>query len=419
MSSVTLDVPLSTGEVSGSVTPGERRFDVVVDTQFGVSFTGSTTATLVPGYNSGISVNLSVNSAPELGGITVSVSSPKKRETVTLSVSVTDQDTTDIQNITWNGGGGRISGSGSSVKWSADRSGSYTVTATADDGHGGVVSRSVGFTLINTPPVIKSVTADKTQVAVGDVVNFSCSATDADGDPLSYFWSDGYGWSASGVSGQYKVDSTLVSALTCAVDDGDKNGKVSGSVALTPGGAPLAGLFSDANLAACVTAEYPSATTAAQVTGFLDCTTWGVTGLSGIENLTGLTGLSLYGNNIVDVTALSGLTGLTHLGLQSNQIVDVTPLASLTGLAYLDLAHNSITTGVDTLIGLTTASIYLSGNLGMSCAEANTLICGAGNTVVGGVCAPAKTGLGVNVEMSFNGVGNLDTPTAGVNCTAP
>lgn len=233
MSSVTLDVPLSTGEVSGSVTPGERRFDAVVDTNMGLSFTGSTTATLVPGNNGSISVTLYVNSPPELGGITVSVSSPKKRETVRLSVSVTDLNTADAQNITWDGGGGRISGSGSSVTWVTDRSGVYTVTVTVDDGRGGVVGGSAVITVINTPPVISSITADKTSAVVGDTVNATCAATDADGDPLSYSWLDGYGWSATGASAQYKVTSIQVSALTCVVDDGDTNGKVSGPVGIT------------------------------------------------------------------------------------------------------------------------------------------------------------------------------------------
>lgn len=64
MTPITLDVPLSTGQVGGSATPGERRFDVVVDTNIGLSFTGSTTAMLVPGNNSGISIRLAVNAPP-------------------------------------------------------------------------------------------------------------------------------------------------------------------------------------------------------------------------------------------------------------------------------------------------------------------------------------------------------------------
>jgi hypothetical protein len=507
MESITMEVPLSTGQLNGSVTPGERRFDVMVDTQFGISFTGSTTVTLVPGDNGDISVDLSVNSEPIMNGITFSPGSPKKNETVALSVSITDQDITDIQNITWDGGGGRIFGSGSSVTWVADRGGVYTVTVTADDGRGGVVNGNAVITVTNTPPTISYVTTDNTSATVGDVVNVSCSATDADGDPLSYSWSDGYGWSASGAAAQYKVTSTLVSSLTCFVDDGDTNGKVSGSVSVAITVNPLTGLFTDANLATCVTTVFPSATTAGQVTGTMECPSYTISDLSGIENLTGLTslglglnqivdvtplasltgltslwlglnqivdvtplasltGLTILGlssnqivdvtplasltgltilalpsnqladvtplagltgltilalasNQLVDVTPLAGLTGLTYLDMSRNQLVDVTPLAGLTGLTILDLAYNGITTGVNSLAGLTSAAIYLSGNIGMSCLELQTLICGAGNTVVSGVCSPAATGLGTNVEISFNAIGNIDTPTPGVNCTSP
>ncbi|MBF0291299.1 MAG: leucine-rich repeat domain-containing protein [Nitrospinae bacterium] len=625
MSPVTLDVPLSSGQVSGSVTPGERSFSVVVDTDIGLSFSGSTSATLVPGYNGVISIGLSVNSPPELSGVSVSDSSPRKRETVTLTASVTDQDTADGQSFAWDGGGGSISGSGSSVSWSAGRSGSYTVTVTASDGHGGAARGSAVINVSNATPTINYVVVDNASAVVGDVLNLECSASDADGDRLSYTWSDGYGWTADGATSRYAVKSTAVSSLTCEVDDGDTNGRASGSARISagsatipagvtampgntqvtvswnpvagatsynlywsltspvtttsaqiagvtspyqhtgltngtayhyavtavgpsgesplsaevsatpPGGVLLAGLFSDVNLAACIAAAFPGATTTTQVTGYLDCGFKNISSLAGLQNLTGLTAmalygnqitslapltglnaitwldlgsnqianvtplttlpnltvlaidgnqitdakvaqlatitnltwlhlrsnnitniaplanlanlanlwlgannitsvtplagltglvqLELYGNNISNITPLSGLTSLTDLWLANNLIVNVAPLASLTSLAFLDLASNNITTGVGSLSTLISAQIYLSGNTGMSCSQLHTLICGAGNTVAGGVCSPTLAGLGTNVEISLNGIGNLDMPipmpTAGANCTNP
>ncbi|MBI4828127.1 MAG: leucine-rich repeat domain-containing protein [Nitrospinae bacterium] len=222
-------------------------------------------------------------------------------------------------------------------------------------------------------------------------------------------------------------------------------------IILNENGVLLAGLFADANLQNCVNNAFPAATYAHEVTGTLSCNNMSIVSLAGMESLTGLTalqygtnqivdvsplagltnltGLSLYGNQIVDVSPLAGLSNLTNLELSVNQIVDVSPLtgmtnlttlaitnnrivdvsplAALTNLAWLYLGNNLIggqgVGQVDSLVTLTGANLLLANNLGMSCAEATTLI-GA---------------LGTSVDISANGVGALDTPTNGVNCTSP
>ena len=122
-------------------------------------------------------------------------------------------------------------------------------------------------------------------------------------------------------------------------------------------------VFTDANLATCVTGEATNFgwTKVSQMTS-LDCS-WmrvPIRALTGIEQLTALTTLDLTGNQIVDVAPLAGLTGLTTLYLWTNQIVNVTPLAGLTALTTLDLSGNQIVdvAPLASLTALTTLWIY-------------------------------------------------------------
>jgi Leucine-rich repeat (LRR) protein len=64
----------------------------------------------------------------------------------------------------------------------------------------------------------------------------------------------------------------------------------------------------------------------------LDCSSMGVTDLSGIENCTGLECLYLSNNEISDIRCLADLRELRVLFLDGNQIEDISPLANLTRL---------------------------------------------------------------------------------------
>jgi Leucine-rich repeat (LRR) protein len=107
--------------------------------------------------------------------------------------------------------------------------------------------------------------------------------------------------------------------------------------------------FVDSLLAACV--RETGATYASELTR-LDCPTWGIRDLSGIEQLTNLEELNLFLNRIGDIGPLAGLTNLTFLELGHNQITDLTPLGSLTDLTTLFVSNNSIR-DIDVLGSLT------------------------------------------------------------------
>ena len=83
----------------------------------------------------------------------------------------------------------------------------------------------------------------------------------------------------------------------------------------------------------------------------------------GLENFKYLITLSLFGNQISDLTPLAGLTNLESLNLSSQRetqdnvrgtplLTDITPLAGLTNLKFLDLSDNQIS-DLTPLAGLT------------------------------------------------------------------
>ena len=74
----------------------------------------------------------------------------------------------------------------------------------------------------------------------------------------------------------------------------------------------------------------------------LECQDRGIQSLKGLEAMTGLTDLSLYENEIVDITPLRDLTHLESLQLGNNNIEDITPLQNLVSLRRLGLEDNRI-----------------------------------------------------------------------------
>lgn len=86
----------------------------------------------------------------------------------------------------------------------------------------------------------------------------------------------------------------------------------------------------------------------------LICTKSGIESLAGIEPMTGLQTLSLWENQVSDLTPLKGLLELFSLQLGNNAISDLGPLSGLTKLQRLGVQNNMIheLTPLSTLINL-------------------------------------------------------------------
>jgi hypothetical protein len=96
----------------------------------------------------------------------------------------------DALSYNWSASGGSISGTGVAVNWTAPESlGSYNVTVTVTDGRGEEVSKQIAIGVrANRPPAINSLVADADWTNPSATIQVTCTASDPDGDKLTYEW---------------------------------------------------------------------------------------------------------------------------------------------------------------------------------------------------------------------------------------
>jgi len=96
----------------------------------------------------------------------------------------------DPLNYYWSASGGSISGTGAAVNWTApDSAGSYNVTVTVTDGRGGeAVQQRTIEVRANRAPTISSLAADADWTLPSGTLQMTCTASDPDGDELTYEW---------------------------------------------------------------------------------------------------------------------------------------------------------------------------------------------------------------------------------------
>ena len=136
---------------------------------------------------------------------------------------------------TYTATGGTVDGTGPDVRWNPSglAIGSYTVNAKVDDGKGGTATCATDIAVTkrpNRPPVI-SCAPERNPIIAGERVAIRSTASDPDGDPLTYSYST-TGGQVSGNGPTAQFDSTGLSAgsytITCTADDG-QGGRTSGT----------------------------------------------------------------------------------------------------------------------------------------------------------------------------------------------
>jgi hypothetical protein len=132
----------------------------------------------------------------------------------------------DGLSYSWSATGGTLTGNGAQVTWTAPAvEGDYKITCVVNDPRGGKDSALVivkAVQAINNAPKISKLTAQPRKIDLGAATEFTCAASDPDGDELSFVWNATQGtlsgsgrtviWTAPSKEGDYFI--------FCRVDDG-------------------------------------------------------------------------------------------------------------------------------------------------------------------------------------------------------
>lgn len=185
-----------------------------------------------------VNVNTSAtNTAPVISSVVASPGTTQTSGAVTITCTATDADG-DTLSYGWSVTGGTLqSSSGKQVTWTApDTAGNYTISVLVTDGKGGQASSTVTVSITspqnaNKNPVIGSgPTANPSTLKTGLQSTISVSASDLDGDTLSYSWSASCGtYTGSGASILFTAPSSASTCTVSVVVSDGKGGTAGGS----------------------------------------------------------------------------------------------------------------------------------------------------------------------------------------------
>ncbi|MCP3140874.1 Ig-like domain-containing protein [Pyxidicoccus xibeiensis] len=201
------------------------------------------------------------NAAPRITSLVASPATVAPGGLVALQASAEDPNAGDTLTSAWTAGAGSFSVASSlSTVWTAPASpGPVVLTLQVTDSKGASAALSVTVTVgtdtgnaavnvsFNTWPQVAGVTATPSSVAVGQVTQVTASASDNDGDGLSYQWTAscaGTWTNATSASASFTPSaqpSGGICTLTVAVHDG-RGGQGTGSLSIYVG-RPTTGRF--------------------------------------------------------------------------------------------------------------------------------------------------------------------------------
>lgn len=256
VASITCDDPKLTGETitcdaSGSSDPDGDSLSYTWSEDFSgtgatssrsFSDNGTYTATVTvsdgQGGSSTVSASVEVHNRPPTASFTYSPSSPSVGETVSFDGSDSSDPDGSIVSYSWDfNNDGVEDATGATPSTSFGSSGSHTVSLTVTDDDGATHTTSQTISVANSSPTIDSFSCDDPKLTF-NTITCSVSASDPDGDNLTYSWGGAFSGNGSSQSESFSDDGRYPVSVT--VSDGN-GGSASTSDSVTVNNRPPQG----------------------------------------------------------------------------------------------------------------------------------------------------------------------------------
>ena len=221
-----------------------------------------------PGAKVGVTLNLQqvggaptpfINTAPRIDSLFASALNVAPGDTISLAVGASDADG-DALTYAWTADGGSFAAAANAATtWTAPgAAGDYTLSLGVTDtkgasagisrvihvANGNAAGSAVFNAVVNTWPGVDGIVATKTLLLPGDTTMLSATASDADGDPLTYAWSSTCGSFAppNAPNPVFTLGAVAPGATTCTtrLDVHDPNGGAGSGFFTLQVGAPPA-----------------------------------------------------------------------------------------------------------------------------------------------------------------------------------
>ena len=187
------------------------------------------------------------NALPVISMLSASPNPVVRGGIMSLSVSATDEDG-DTLTYAWSIPNGWViqSGQGTTdihIQSPYQYGNGGMATVTIDDGNGGVVQGSLPIsTEQNAFPVVSGFTASPNPVAPGGTMSATVTASDPDGDALSYTWTTTAGWTITPATTTAVLTAPLIQGaggyITVTISD-SYGGVITGTIPIAASNAPL------------------------------------------------------------------------------------------------------------------------------------------------------------------------------------
>jgi N-acetylneuraminic acid mutarotase len=254
------------GGLIGNIPAGSNRafLTEAFDSSNTLRFQGQTSGvTIIANQTTAVALTLQelappppyANEAPVIDSLVGSSTSVQTGSSLSLTASVHDPNAGDTLSLAWTASGGTFSApAAATTSWTAPSStGIQTLTFTVTDSQGAAVSVSLSVNVVsgtstgnaalnisfNLFPVVSKVAASLNRLDAGQSTTVSATASDADGDALSYQWTatcPGTWTNATSSAASFVPSSIPAGAcnncqLTVTIQDG-RGGQTTGSLNL-------------------------------------------------------------------------------------------------------------------------------------------------------------------------------------------